>query len=149
MAGNERGWLIDMQWHLVLPVVCLAYGSFAFMSKLARGSVLENITADYVRTARAKGLQPKDVLWRHAFRNSLLPLITVAAFIIPGMLGGSIVVEYIFGINGMGKLTISSIEFKDQEVVMAVTLISGVLTLIAYLIADLLYAVADPRVTYE
>lgn len=149
MPEQNRGWLLDMGWHLVLPVVCLAYGSLAFMSKLSRSSVLENITADYVRTARAKGLKPNHVLWRHAFRNSLLPMITVGAFLVPGMLGGSIVVEVIFSINGMGKLLVSSIEFKDQEVVMAGTLIGGVLTLIAYLLADLLYAVADPRVTYE
>ena len=148
-SGFQAGWLLDMAWHLVLPVICLSYGSFAFMSKLTRGAMLENILADYVRTARAKGVNKKDILWRHVFRNSLLPLITVAAFIIPGLLGGSIVIEYIFSIPGMGKLMIESIEFKDQEVVMAVTLISGILTLFAYLVADLLYAVADPRVTYN
>lgn len=147
--SDQRGWLLDSLWHLVLPVVCLSYGGLAFVSKLTRGAVLENIMADYVRTARAKGLRGRDVLWRHAFRNSLLPLITVAAFIIPGLLGGSIVVEYIFGIEGMGKLAIQSIEFKDQEVVMAITLISGMLTLGAYLMADILYAVIDPRVAYE
>lgn len=147
--GWEAGWLLDAAWHLVLPVICLAYGSFAFMSKLSRSAVLENLTADYVRTARAKGLDERDVLWHHTLRNSLLPLITVAAFIVPGMLGGSIVIEVIFGIPGMGKLMIESIEFKDQEVVMAVTLIGGVLTLVAYLIADVMYAIADPRVSYE
>ncbi len=147
--GLEAGWLLDMAWHLVLPVVCIGYGAYAFMGKLARGAVLENITADYVRTARAKGLSGSVVLWRHAFRNSLLPLITVGAFIIPGMIGGSVVVEFIFGINGMGLLFIDSIKFKDQEVVMALTLIGGVLSLIAYLVADLLYAVADPRVAYD
>jgi peptide/nickel transport system permease protein len=148
-GGFQHGWLIDAMWHLVLPVVCLSYGSFAFVSKLTRGAVLENLVADYVRTARAKGVDRKDVLWLHVFRNSLLPLITVAAFVIPGLLGGSIIVEYIFGIHGMGRLVIDSIDFKDQEVVMAVTLISGVITMVAYLFADLLYAVADPRVAYE
>lgn len=147
--GFQRGWLLDVMWHLFLPVVCLSYGGFAFLTKLARGAVLENLQAHFVRTARAKGVAEKDVLWHHVFRNSLLPLITVAAYIIPGLLAGSIIVETIFSINGMGRLMIASIEFKDQEVVMAVTLLSGLLTLAAYLIADLLYTVADPRVSYE
>ncbi len=148
-AGFQCGYLLDTLWHVALPVLCLAYTALAFMSKLSRGAVLEVLSSDYIRTARAKGLADRDVLWRHAFRNSLLPLITVAAFVIPGLIGGSVVVEYIFGINGMGKLMIESIKFKDQEVVMAVTLLGGVLSLAAYLVADLLYAVADPRVTYE
>lgn len=145
----ERGWVLDAAWHLTLPVVCLSYGSFAFMSKLTRSAVLENTHADFVRTARAKGLSERVILWQHTLRNSLLPLITMGAFIIPGMLGGSVVVEYIFGIPGMGKLMIEAINFKDQEVVMAVTLIGGVLTLAAYLVADICYAIADPRVSYE
>lgn len=148
-AGFERGWLLDMLWHLALPVICLSYAGFAFLSKLTRGAVLENLRADFVRTARAKGVGDKDVLWHHVFRNSLLPLITVAAHIIPSLLAGSIIVEVIFSIPGMGKLMVQSIEFKDQEVVMTITLISGVLTLASYLVADLLYAVADPRVSYE
>lgn len=148
-SGFYPGWLLDSMWRLVLPVICLSYMNVAFVGKLARGAVLENLNADYVRTARAKGLSRKDVLWRHAFRNSLLPLITVAAFVVPGLLAGSIVVEYIFGINGMGKLMIESIELKDREVVMAVTLIAGFLSMAAFLVADLMYAVADPRVAYE
>src|SRR5690606_36876695 len=88
-AGFDRGYLLDALWHLVLPVICLAYTSLAFTSKLSRGAVLEVLSSDYIRTARAKGLPASDVLWRHAFRNSLLPLITVAAFIIPGLIGGS------------------------------------------------------------
>ncbi|MDH3585294.1 MAG: ABC transporter permease, partial [Phycisphaerae bacterium] len=113
------------------------------------GAVLENLRADFVRTARAKGVAESDVLWHHVFRNSLLPLITVAAYILPGMLAGSLIVEVIFTLPGMGKLMIESIEFKDQEVVMSVTLISGILTLLSYLVADMLYAVADPRVSYD
>lgn len=144
-----RGWLLDLMWHLVLPVFCLSYTGLAFMSKLTRGAVLENIKSDYVRTARAKGLDNKAVLWRHAFRNSLLPMVTMFAFMIPGMLGGSIIVERIFGIPGMGSFAIDSIFLKDQDAVMAVTLLSGILTLFAYLLADILYAFVDPRVTYE
>lgn len=148
-SGFQPGYVLDAIWHLALPVFCLAYTALAFMSRLSRGAVLEVLSSDYIRTARAKGLTARDVLWRHAFRNSLLPLITVAAFVIPGLIGGSIVIEYIFSINGMGKLTIDSINFRDQEVVMATTLIGGILSLVAYLVADILYAVADPRVTYD
>ncbi len=148
-GGFQPGWILDMLWHLALPILCLSYGSLAVLSKLSRGAVLENIVSDYVRTARAKGVSERDVLWRHAFRNSLLPLITVAAHIIPGLLAGSIIVETIFGIPGMGRLMIEAIKLKDQEVVMASTLVGGVLTLVSYLIADVLYALADPRVSYE
>ena len=148
-GGWQSGWLLDSFWHLVLPLVCLSYTGFAFLAKLSRGSVLENLRADFVRTARAKGVQGSDVLWHHVFRNSLLPLITVAAFVIPGLLGGSVIVERIFTIKGMGNLVIEAIYNKDQEVVMAITLISGILSMVAFLIADLLYTVADPRVSYE
>jgi ABC-type dipeptide/oligopeptide/nickel transport system permease component len=148
-TGSSRGWLVDFLWHVVLPVTCLSYGGFAFLARLSRGAVLENLRADYVRTARAKGVDDRTVLWRHVFRNSLLPLITVAAQILPEMLAGSIIVEYIFSIHGMGHLMIDAIEFRDQELVMAETLASGVLTVTAYLISDVLYTVADPRVSYE
>jgi len=148
-AGFERGWLLDALWHLTLPVICLTYGSFAFLTKLTRGSVLENLSADFVRTARAKGVDGKGVMFVHVMRNSLLPLITVFVTILPAMLGGSIIVETIFSINGMGKLMIDAIYSKDWFVVMAVALASGLVGLIAYLLADILYAVADPRVTYD
>jgi microcin C transport system permease protein len=148
-SGFERGWLLDTLWRLILPVICLSYAGFAFLSKLSRGAVLENLRADFVRTARAKGVGESDVLWHHVFRNSLLPLITVAAFVVPALLSGSVIVERIFTIKGMGNLMIEAIEFKDKEVVLAVTLISGMLSMVAFLIADLLYTVADPRVSYE
>ncbi|KPK39277.1 MAG: ABC transporter permease [Gammaproteobacteria bacterium SG8_47] len=143
------GFLLDRLWHLVLPVVCLSYGGFAFLSKLARTSVLENLLADYARTARAKGVTEKDVLWRHVFRNSLLPLITVSATLLPGLLGGSVIVESIFSIDGMGKLAVEAVKGRDRELVLSVTLISGLLTLVGYLLADLCYAIADPRVSYD
>ncbi|VAW92389.1 Oligopeptide transport system permease protein OppB (TC 3.A.1.5.1) [hydrothermal vent metagenome] len=144
-----RGFLVDRIWHLVLPVATLTYGGFAFLTKLARTSVLENLLSDYARTARAKGASEHDVLWRHVFRNSLLPLITVAAALLPGLLGGSVIVESIFSIDGMGKLSVEAVKSKDREVVLAVTLIGGLLTLVGYLIADLFYAIADPRVSYD
>ena len=148
-AGFQRGWLLDMAWHLVLPVVCLTYGGFAVLAKLSRGALLENLSADYVRTARAKGVPESQVLFRHAFRNSILPLITVAASIIPSLMVGSVVIENIFSIQGMGKLGVDAAFMKDRELVMGVTLIGGVIGLLSELIRDLCYAIADPRVSYE
>ena len=148
-GGFVRGFLFDRLWHLVLPLVCLSYGGFAFLARLTRSSVLENLLADYARTARAKGVAENDVLWHHVFRNSLLPLITVSASLLPALLGGSIIVETLFSIDGMGKLAVEAVQGRDRELVLSITLISGLLTLVGYLLADLLYAVADPRVSYD
>ncbi len=145
----QRGWLLDRIWHLAAPVVCLSYGSFAFLSKLSRGAVLENVRADYVRTARAKGVQERQVLFRHVLSNSLLPLITVGAHILPALITGSVVVEQIFSLPGMGRLTIEAINSRDRELFLSTTLVAGLLGLAGYLLADVLYAVADPRVSYE
>ncbi len=155
IAGNAlhgtfvRGFLLDRVWHLILPVLCLAYGSFAFLARLTRSAVLENLLSDYARTARAKGVAEHEVLWKHVFRNSLLPLITVSASILPGLLGGSIIVESIFSIDGMGKLAVEAVQGRDRELVLSLTLISGLLTLLGYLLADLMYAMVDPRVSYD
>jgi peptide/nickel transport system permease protein len=148
-GGWTSGFLLDRIWHLVLPVICLSYGGFAGLAKLTRTAVLENLLADYARTARAKGLPENAVLWRHVFRNSLLPLITVAASLLPSLLAGSVIVESIFSIEGMGKLAVEAVQTRDRELVLSITLIGGVLTLVGYLIADLFYAIADPRVSYE
>ena len=144
-----RGWLLDTAWHLCLPVACLSYAGFAFLSRLTRGAMLENLAADYARTARAKGVADRGVLLRHVFRNSLLPLITSSAGLIPGLLGGSIVVERIFSIQGMGTLFIDAVAAKDRELIMDQALIVGGIGLLCYLVADLLYVAADPRVSYE
>lgn len=147
--GYVRGFLFDRFWHLVLPVICLSYGGFAALSKLTRTSVLENLNSDYARTARAKGLSEQDVLWKHVFRNSLLPLITVAAGLLPSLLGGSLIVENIFSINGMGQLAVEAVKSRDREMVLSITWISGLLTLVGYLVADFLYTLVDPRVSYD
>jgi peptide/nickel transport system permease protein len=147
--GWNRGYLLDMTWHLILPVVCLSYGGFAFYSKLARTSLLETLGTDYVRTARAKGLPERVVLYRHAFRNGLLPLITVAASFLPALITGSIVIETIFSLNGMGRLVISSLTANDRELFLSVSTIVLILQLIGFLLSDILYVVADPRVSYE
>lgn len=145
----ERGWLLDTGWHLVLPLLCLSYGSIAFLHKLTRASLLETIQADFVRTARAKGLSEKTVLYAHAFRNSLLPLITVTAGLIPVLITGSIVVETIFGINGMGRLAYEAVIYRDRELLLSIIAVTLFLTLLAYLAADVAYAIADPRVSFE
>ncbi len=144
-----RGFLFDRLWHLILPVLCLTFGGFAFLAKLSRSAVLESLAADYARTARAKGATEEVVLWRHVFRNSLIPLITVAASLLPGLLAGSVIVESLFSIEGMGKLAVEAVKGRDREMVLSLTLISGVLTLIGYLLADFCYALADPRVSYD
>jgi peptide/nickel transport system permease protein len=147
--GFARGWLLDMLWHLVLPVGCLVYGGFAVLSKVMRGAMLESLSADYVRTARAKGLKESTVVWQHAFRNSILPLITMASSLLPALFAGSVVVESIFSINGMGRLGVTAAFEKDREVLMATTLIAGLLGLLSELVRDLCYAIADPRVSYD
>lgn len=148
-SGFQRGWLLDAIWHLILPVVCLTYGGFAVMSRVMRGSMLDNLSAHFVRTARAKGLSERVVLWRHTFRNGLLPLITMASSIIPALFAGSVIVENIFGINGMGRLGIDAAVAKDRDLVMATTLAASIIGLLSELVRDVCYAIADPRVSYE
>lgn len=148
-AGFQRGWLLDSLAHLTLPVLCMSYGGYAFLSKLMRSAVLENLTADFARTARAKGLPDRTVLFRHVLSNSILPLITVAASVLPALLGGSIIIETIFSINGMGRLMYQAALMQDQELILSETLVGSALSLVSLLIADICYAIADPRVSYE
>ncbi|MCC6659477.1 MAG: ABC transporter permease [Phycisphaerales bacterium] len=144
-----RGYLLDGIWHMVLPVTCLVYAGFAVLSKQTRAAMLDNFNADYVRTAKAKGVPARDIVLRHVFRNSLLPLITIFTTIFPAMLAGSVVVERIFTVPGMGSLLLDAISLRDREVILANTLMIGVVNLLALLMADILYALADPRVSYE
>ena len=148
-GGFRRGYLLDTLWHLVLPAICISYSMFAFYSKLTRTALLEQLSADFVRTARAKGLAEKVVLYRHAFRNSLLPVITALAMSVPALILGAVVIEYIFGVNGMGRLVVSSLKANDRELFLSVAVMWLLLQLGAYLLADVLYAVADPRVSYD
>jgi peptide/nickel transport system permease protein len=145
----QRGWLLDFLWHLVLPVMCLSYGAVAFLHKLTRASLLETIQADFVRTARAKGLPEKAVLYAHAFRNSLIPLVTYAASLLPLLISGSIVIETVFGINGMGKLVVEGITQRDRELFLSITLVTMCLGLTGTLLADIANVIADPRVSYD
>lgn len=145
----NRGYLLDLIWHLMLPVLCLVYGGFAVLCKQTRAAMLDNFNADYVRTAKAKGVADHDVVLRHVFRNSLLPLITMFVTLFPALLSGSVVIENIFTIPGMGKLALDAISLRDREVILATTLMIGAVNLLALLAADILYAMADPRISYE
>lgn len=148
-SNGNPGYFLDMAWHLVLPLVALTYGSFAYLSKLTRTSLLDTLGADFVRTARAKGLRENVVLFRHAFRNSLLPLITIAASLLPVLISGSVVVETVFSIPGMGRLAIDSVKSQDYELFLSVSTILLLLQLVGFLLADVAYVIADPRVSYE
>ncbi len=148
--GNwSRGYALDTLWHVCLPVACLVYGGFAVLSKQTRAAMLDNFNADYVRTAKAKGVAGRDIVYKHVFRNSLLPLITMFASLFPALLSGSVVIERIFTVQGMGHLIIEAINLRDRELLLANVLMISTVNLIALLIADILYALADPRITYD
>ena len=138
----------DRAWHLTLPVICMTYYTFAALSRYMRASMLEVVRQDFIRTARSKGLSERLVIYRHALRNSLIPIVTLMADLLPALIGGSIVIEYIFSVPGMGQLTFDAVLSRDYPVVMAVFTISALLTLLGILIADVLYTVVDPRITY-
>jgi peptide/nickel transport system permease protein len=141
--------LSDQAWHLILPVTCMTYYTLAVLSRYMRAGMLEAIRQDFIRTARAKGLSERLVVYRHAFRNSLIPVITVMADVLPALIGGSVVIETIFSIPGMGQLSYESIFNRDYPLIMAIFTLSTVLTLIGILLADVLYTIVDPRIGYE
>lgn len=132
--------------YLVLPVITYTYASFAFISRQMRGGIADVMKQDFIRTARAKGLSEKNVLLKHAFRNALLPIITIFASIFPVAFGGSVIIETIFSIPGMGLEIYESIQNYDYPMIVAVFTIFGFLTIIGYFISDLLYKAADPRI---
>jgi peptide/nickel transport system permease protein len=139
----------DVLWHVVLPLACMTYGSLAALSRYMRAGLLDVLQADFIRTARAKGLSERIVIGKHALRNGLLPIITLLAGLLPAVLGGSVIVEFIFGIPGMGLWIVDSIYQRDYNVIMAVQLFSTLLVLFGLLLTDLGYALVDPRIRYE
>jgi peptide/nickel transport system permease protein len=141
--------IADTVWHLVLPVVCLTYVSLASLSRYARTGLLDVIHSDYIKTARAKGLPESVVVVKHALRNGLIPVITLMGTILPTIVGGSVIIEVIFDLPGIGQEAYNAVLYRDYNVVMAIQLISALMTLIGLLISDLLYAVVDPRISYE
>jgi peptide/nickel transport system permease protein len=136
----------DLIKHLILPVMLSAFGGLAGLSRYMRSNMLEVIRQDYIMTARAKGLSERAVIYKHALRNALLPVITILGLSIPGLIGGSVIFETIFAIPGMGQLFYMSVMARDYPVVMGILFIGAVLTLLGNLIADVSYAVADPRI---
>lgn len=135
--------------YLVLPTIAYTYAQLAFLSRITRVATLEVVAQDFIRTARAKGLSENKVIYKHAFRNALLPIITVFSNIFPLAIGGSVILETIFSIPGMGQMIFQAILSKDYPVIISVFTLTGILTLVGYLVADILYAIADPRISYS
>ena len=153
-SPNAAAWpwwqrLEDQLWHLVLPITCLTYHTLAVLSRYMRVGMIEIIRQDFIRTARAKGLGERIVVYRHALRNSLIPIVTLMADLLPALIGGSIVVETLFSIPGMGSLSYEAVYARDYPLLMAIFTLSAFLTLLGILLADLLYTLVDPRIRYE
>ena len=141
--------LLDSLWHLILPALVLGLAEAAPLIRYTRSSMLEVIQQDYVRAARAKGLRERTVIYHHALRNALIPLVTVVALGLPRLLGGTVIVEAIFAWPGMGTLAITAVRGRDYPVIMAINLISAMTILLSNLLADVVYAVIDPRIKYS
>ncbi len=139
-------YIVDMARHLCMPILVASFGSLAGLSRYMRSSMLNVIGQDYITTARAKGLSERVVIYKHALRNALLPLITQAGLAIPGLIGGSVIFETIYSIPGMGQLFYQAVMSRDYPVVMGIVIIGALLTLIGNLVADVCYALADPRI---
>jgi len=149
--ASEMGplrWFLDRVWHLALPVLCYTYRGLAGMSRYARAGMLEVLRQDYIRTARAKGLAERVVIMKHAFRNSVIPIITLLGGLLPALLSASVIVEQIFSIPGIGRLGFEAVLNRDYPVIMGFATIGATLTLFGILMSDLLYAVVDPRISY-
>jgi peptide/nickel transport system permease protein len=147
LSAAGKAW--DILRHAILPITCFTYGSLAYYSRFVHANLEEVIRQDYIRTARAKGVPPGRVIWHHAFRNTLIPLVTLLGLTLPSLLGGAVILEQIFGWPGMGRLYFEAIGQRDYDTLMGLTLMFSVLTLLGQLLADILYAVVDPRVTYQ
>jgi len=144
LKGDELNW--ENMKRLMLPIFCLTYVSLAFITRQMRSSMIETMQQDFIRTAKAKGLSERAVIWKHGFKNSLFPLITIFGSVLPRAFAGSVVVEFIFNVTGMGWLLLNSINTADWTVVYAILMIAAVLTMLGLLIADILYVFVDPRV---
>ena len=138
----------DQAWHLFLPVVLLSYSGFAGLSRYMRSSMLEVLRQDFVQVARAKGLPERAVILKHALRNSLIPQVTILAEILPALIGGSVIMETVFSIPGLGQLGFEAVLARDYPIVLALLTVSALLTLIGILLSDILLAVVDPRIAF-
>jgi peptide/nickel transport system permease protein len=137
---------MDRVWHLAIPSLLAALGGIAVMSRFVRAQMLEVVSQDYVRTARAKGLPEDDVVYGHALRNALLPFVTMFGFLLPGLIGGSVIVEQIFAWPGIGRLAYDAILARDFPVILTINFFAAGLTLAGTFLSDVLYAVVDPRI---
>ncbi len=142
------GQILDRISHLILPVFVSAIGGLAGFSRYMRSNMLEVIRQDYILTARAKGLSEHTVIYKHALRNALLPVITILGLSVPGLIGGSVIFETIFAIPGMGKLFFDGVMMRDYPLIMGILVMGAVLTLLGNLLADFCYALADPRIRH-
>ncbi|MDP9369071.1 MAG: ABC transporter permease [Chloroflexota bacterium] len=145
---GETGFMDRLQ-HLILPALALGLVQLAAWMRYIRSSMLEVIRQDFVRTAQAKGLRDRVVLYSHAFRNALLPLITLVGLSIPELFGGAVIIEQVFAWNGVGRLINDAAQSSDYTLIMGAVLMLAVLTLLANLLADVLYAILDPRIRYD
>lgn len=140
--------LMDRVWHLLIPSVLSATGGIAILSRYVRSQMLEVEGQDYVRTAKAKGLSSEQVHYKHALRNALLPFVTMFGLVIPGLIGGSVIIESIFSWPGLGRMAYEAILARDYPIIMTVNFISAVLVLIGTFVSDLLYLMVDPRIRF-
>lgn len=143
------GKILDVAWHMALPVCIAAFGSLAGISRYMRSSVIGIMDLDFIRAARAKGLSERTVIFRHAVKNAILPVVTIIGLSVPGLIGGSVIFESIFAIPGMGRLFYDSVMARDYPTIMGVLSIGAILTLFGNLLADMLYHAADPRIRIE
>lgn len=143
------GRAVDTLKHLALPIAVYTYGSFAYLSRQMRGSMIETISQDYIRTARAKGLSERVVVLKHALRNSAIPILTLLASVLPVLIGGSIIIETVFDIPGVGSYAFTGLQLREYNVIMATVLFSSLLTMLGFLLSDITYALVDPRIRYE
>lgn len=141
--------MFDVAKHLILPLIVSTLGSFAVLSRYIRSGMMDVLKQDYIKTAYAKGLTEKQVILNHALKNALLPLITIIGLSVPGLIGGSFIIETIFSYPGMGRLGYDAVMARDYPVIMGIGVISAFLTLLGNIIADVLYFAADPRIRYK
>jgi peptide/nickel transport system permease protein len=138
----------DRAYHLALPVFCSVIGSFAYISMQMRGGMMTVLRQDYIRTAFAKGLSPNTIYWKHALRNSLIPIITIFSSFLPAMISGSVIIEFLFTIPGMGRISYESVGARNFPVLFTILMFSAILTMLGTLVSDILYAVTDPRISF-
>jgi len=142
-------WLLDVAQHLIMPVFVSAFGGLAGFSRYMRNNMLEVMRQDYIRTARAKGLPEREVIFKHALRNALMPVITILGLALPGIIGGSVIMETVYSIPGMGQLLYQAVFSRDYNLAMGILVPAAILTMLGNFLADIAYAFTDPRVRFK